>query len=655
MDPAGVAVRRGVVWVANEGAGNVARVDARANRVLGAIKVGNDPTAIAADDAGVWIANREDDTVARVDAERLTVKATIPVGRGPSGIVASRDAVWVANGLDGTVTQIDPRRAQVASRLRVGAGPVALALAGDVVWVSALAARTSHRGGVLRSPTPLRGVEPAAAYDFDHSRAMSLLYDGLLGFRRSGGPAGTRLVPNLATDVASPTDSGRTYSFQLRRGIRYSDGRRLKASDFRSSIERVLLRSDARSLYGGIVGARACMRNGDTCDLRRGIVTDDALGTIAVHLVRADSDFPYVLGLPWAFVVPGDPRRAVLGAPPPGTGPYRVTRWDRRTGSAILDRNPRFRSWSHDAQPGGYPDRIVMRNEHDPAVAVRQGRADWGFPDPRRTGALAHGSADRLHLETAQGLVYAFLNTRRPPFDDVRARRALNYAIDRRVAVAAQGGPGVAQPTCQILPPSFPAYRPYCRYSLNATTAGVWTAPDMAKAARLVRASRTAGTRVTVWTHPDRRAFAGYLADLLRQLGYRATIKVYRKYATVADSRTGAQIGVSSWLADYPAPSAFLGALVSCAGFVPRSATNTNLGAFCDRRVDARIRSARRLQIEDPARASRLWARVDRMSVDRAALVPLVTPQFPVLVSARVGNYQWSPIFGPLLDQMWVQ
>src|SRR6266508_3550992 len=99
-------------------------------------------------------------------------------------------------------------------------------------------------------------------------------------------------------------------------------------------------------------------------------------------------------------------------------------------------------------------------------------------------------------------MFFLFLNTRLRPFDDVRVRRAINYAVDRAAVVRTQGGPELAQPLCQIRPPSIAGYRPYCPYTLDRTRAGEWKAPDLARARRLVAASGTRGIKVTLWTFP---------------------------------------------------------------------------------------------------------------------------------------------------------
>lgn len=140
----------------------------------------------------------------------------------------------------------------------------------------------------------------------------------------------------------------------------------------------------------------------------------------------------------------------------PATGPY-VTESLVPGHTWILVRNPRFREWSQQAQPGGYPDRIVVRLDVGPAQAVadvEHGRADVLLaPPPDAVSQLATHYTSQLHSGPLGATLALPLNTRIPPFNSLAARMALNYAIDRNAVIALNGGPLTAQPTCQILPP----------------------------------------------------------------------------------------------------------------------------------------------------------------------------------------------------------
>jgi peptide/nickel transport system substrate-binding protein len=330
-----------------------------------------------------------------------------------------------------------------------------------------------------------------------------------------------------------------------------------------------------------------------------------------------------------------------------------------------LVRNPYFKLWSAAAQPAGFPDRIVWHAAVPVGAAtdaVLGGRADLMLPTPPpgRLGEIRTQYASQVHSHPIAEVAYVFMNTRVPPFNDVRVRRALNYALDRAKIVRLQGGPQVAEPTCQILPPLLPGHSPYCPYTRNPNKSGAWTAPDLAKARRLIAASGTHGMRVVVWSL-DREPFKSemrYVTRILRLLGYHASLRsrggdVY--FGKVGDSRTRAQVGFEGWKADYADPSDFIDIQFRCGAFRAGSPNNVNMSEFCNPATDALIAKAEALQVADPQAASRLWARGDRQIVDRALYAPLFVPRAIDFVSKRVGNYQSSPQWGVLIDQLWVR
>jgi peptide/nickel transport system substrate-binding protein len=322
--------------------------------------------------------------------------------------------------------------------------------------------------------------------------------------------------------------------------------------------------------------------------------------------------------------------------------------------------------WSSAAKPDGIPDTIVWRfggSDAAQIAAVERGKADvaFGFPESLFE-RIATRFASQLHTNPLQGTNFVFLNTHVPPFDDVRVRRALNYALDRNAIVDAFGGPEQAQPTCQVLPPNLPGYTPYCPYTANPTPGGTWSAPDLPRARRLIEASGTQGMTVSLWWT---KGFPGYAAprpieSLLRSLGYRVRLRTiddaipYLK--RTGDTRNRVQAGAHGWFTDYQSAFGFL-TVLSCRSVVPRSTAgnNINLAGFCDRRIERDITRALNLQTSDLSAANELWARIDRAITDRAPWLFLVNPKATMFVSERVGNFQHNPQWGVLLDQLWVR
>jgi peptide/nickel transport system substrate-binding protein len=149
------------------------------------------------------------------------------------------------------------------------------------------------------------------------------------------------------------------------------------------------------------------------------------------------------------------------------------------------------------------------------------------------------------------------------------------------------------------------------------------------------------------------------VVSVLKSLGYKARLNAvedFDKYfAAVGDSRRKAQVGAAAWIADYASASNFFPQLLTCSSFHPGRADNGNLAEFCDPKIDAEIARARSLQTSDLPAAAELWSKVDHDVVDQAPWIALDNPGGFDFVSRRVGNYQHSPQWGALLDQMWVK
>jgi peptide/nickel transport system substrate-binding protein len=675
VTPSGVAVSPGAVWVSNEAVGTVSRVNPTTG-ALQVISVGNGPAGLAVADGDVWVANSLDDTVSRIDPAGNTVVATIPVGKGPSVVATGADSVWVTNQFGGSVSRIDPDSNRVNETIEVGESPGGIAFSGSGVWVSAREPLTAHRGGAVRfvAARDIDFVDPAAAYTSLAWGILTTTNDGLLTFKRVAGSEGGQLVPDLATAIPKPSNGGKTYTFQLRSGLRYSDGAPVRASDLRHGLERMLeIDKVPVTFYDGIVGAQACGEKRGKCSLRQGVVANDGAGTVTFNLTKPDPEFLYKLALPFAVAVPDriPSRIAAKGSLVPATGPYLIAEY-RPQQRVVLTRNPRFREWSAAAQPDGFPSRIefdLTKSQDAQVTAVERNKADLmvGFIPPDRLGEVTTRYAERLHVNTSTQSFFMFLNNRVPPFDRVDVRRALNYAADRDELIRRFLGPLQLQPSCQILPPNFPGYRPYCPYTRNPSprASGTWTGPDVDRAKRLIASSGTRGTKVTVWGFRDPSIgddvrIARYFASLLRRLGYQTSVKIVSTglgdyFDLVHDSRNRAQIGSYGWIADYPAPSAFINSLLSCESFVPASSKQSNPAEFCNPKIDGRIKQALELQVTDQAAANVRWAELDRALTDQAPLLSMSAAKAVGFVSKRVGNYQYNPQFGVLIDQVWVR
>ena len=664
VQPTSLVIDGRKMWVADYAANRLVAVDLETGTTLTSVHVGTGPTALAIGADAVWVANSLDGTVSRVDPRTGSVITAIQVGSWPSSIKVADRSVWVANRYSGTVARIDPNSNTVVARLHVGGEPVGLAAARTKVWEAADPV-VKHRGGTLRLlhtallTTSITTIDPDLNVDLLPLVSDNLTADGLVTYNHAPGVAGTQLVPDLAFNLPEPTDGETTYTFSLRSGRRYSDGRPVRASDFRRSFERLFSlrhpRSPAAVYFTDILGASACnAARAGRCSLSRGIVTDDSSGTVIIHLRTPDPSFlPDLANRPIPPVPPGTPFRAIGFTPIPGTGPYMIASASPHEIRYV--RNPYFHEWSHAAQPEGNPDQIVTRfglSNSAAAREVEEGRADYST-DSIPTGMLATLKTrfpGQLHPATIPTAAFYPLNSRLPPFDDVRVRRALNLAIDRRVLVRLYGGPDQATPTCQLLPPGLIGYHRDCPYTRNPDSGGEWRGPDLAEAKRLVAASGTRGTLVRIGDGESGNSSVDrYIAGVLRRLGYRASVRsapdaYFHVHPDIFKHLQMHQLGWGD------TPYSYFATFFSCA----TQFRQFNYGWFCDRRIVSEDRRAQSLLTSNPGGASTAWATIDRQIVSQAALLPLVDLHGVDFVSARVRNYQFHPYSGIIADQLWL-
>jgi YVTN family beta-propeller protein len=698
--PTGVAASGDSVWVANFSDSTVVRIDATSGRADDPIPVAAGPLAIALDGSGVWVVSADAAAVTHLDpATGVTLAAPIALASRPTAISTGAGAVWVASA-DGTVTRIDPANYHVTTadvggslsaiaatqngvwvadrqgfveklaptspsspgvRFLTTSSPEALSVSGPEVWVAARSSPSNHRGGTLR----IAFIQPpwVDPLDFPVTTVVPLVADGLVGYRRVGGAAGNVLLPDLATTLPKPNDAGRTYTFQLRPGLRYSNGTPVSPVDFRRGIER-LFQLDGQAgmiVFGAIVGAEKCAPtesgNVERCDLSDGIAVDNESGSISYRLSQPNPDFLSVLATQLALPIPESMPMDTQGDQPlVGTGPYMVASHEQA--QTVLVRNPFFGVWNDEVRPDGYPDEIIWTTESDSLAAVAMvERGDADYTPLRFDNRVSADDFGRLRSELTGQLHFASntvtaitLNTTTPPFDNPDVRRALSMAIDRAAVADLHEGSLAVSITCQVLPPGWPAYKPHCPSTAHPDPGGRWQAPDLDEARNLVDLSGTAGQKIIVGPTRERHASTrDSVVSVLRELGYDASADTNTDDDYVNETWYDigrATVGVWEFGNNAVAPSQFLAPYI-CAGI-------DLFSHFCDPAYDKLVEQARDLQTTDAAAAIATWAEVDQLLTDLAPVVPLYN-EGSDFVSARVGNYQFNAAYQTLLDQLWVK
>jgi peptide/nickel transport system substrate-binding protein len=559
--------------------------------------------------------------------------------------------------------------------MAVGLSALAVAAAGSgssarpdaAAGATATPEQANHRGGTLKLLARAAGgtIDPHVNYTLQYWQLYQATYDGLLGFKKAGGDAAFNVVPDLAQNLPTPTNGGKRWVFKLRKGIKFSNGKTVTPADVVASFRRIFKVKSPTSgtFYAGIVGASACLKKPATCTLKGGVIANARAGTVTINLVAPDPEFKYRIAVPHASILPANAPSKDSGTKPiPGTGAYMFKSYNP-TRQLRMVRNPYFKVWSNAAQPAGYPDEITYSfglTVEAQITAIQNGQADWTLeaPPADRLPELSTKYGSQVHVEPLTAFWYLPMNTNLAPFDKLKARQAVNYAIDRNAAIKIFGGPRLATPSCQVLPPDFPGYKPYCPYTKNPGTK--WTAPDVAKAKELVKESGTSGARVAVVVPDDEvnKSMGVYIQSVLNDIGYRATVKTISGnifFTYVQNTKNKVQINVQQWYQDYPAASDFLYILFGCESFHPGSDSSINIAGFCNRKINARMKAALALGVRNQAAADQQWTQIDRAVTDASPMATLFTPKHVDFVSKRVGNFTFSKQFYWLVDQSWVK
>ncbi|HEY5058148.1 MAG TPA: ABC transporter substrate-binding protein [Gaiellaceae bacterium] len=465
-------------------------------------------------------------------------------------------------------------------------------------------------------------LDPGLSYTVEGWAIMWNVYLPLIGYKHVNGPDGATIVPYLAENLPTVSSDGKTYTLTLRKGLKYSNGAPVKASDFKATIERDFqVDSPGVGFFGNIVGANTygTTKKGSIT----GITANDGTGVITIHLVAPQGDFENILATEFAAPVPAkSPAKDQSTTPMPATGPYMIKSYAPNK-QAILVRNPNFVAADFGGNvPSGNPDKMTIDIIGDDTVALQRvinGQDDYDFHQipPDRLSSTQAKYGNQIKVYTPANTYYFFMNTRVAPFDNLKVRQAVNFAVNRQALVRIYGG--LATPTENILPPTYPQYQKHTLYPYN-----------LAKAKSLIAASGDKGMSVTVWNHSrglDPKA-GDYLTSVLNSIGLKATEKIINPavyWTTVGNQATKAQIGFADWFQDYPHPLDWFDVLLN--GERITTTHNNNYANFDDKAVNAKI-DALKKQPTLTAAVNSQWAAVDKAVMEQAPWVPFLNRQF---------------------------
>jgi peptide/nickel transport system substrate-binding protein len=518
---------------------------------------------------------------------------------------------------------------------------------------SASTSSSTATGGAPKSGGTIKiGTVGPDAYDpqeyqtVQADSALHLVYSGLLDFKDATGQASTQLIPAMAESIPTPTNNGKTYAFQMRPNLHYSDGEAVKASDVVNMVKRNLfLGGPFSSFFDDIVGATDYANAKKQNAPLKGMVADDATGKLTINLIAPDTRILYAFAIANSGVGPASKAvfKNMTGHPFPGDGPYtlQVVNPSPTNGEFILKKNPKF---DIPTIAKGYVDEIdgmVSTNVNTMTENVINGSLDYMTEDP--VGDLLPQVESKYKDRFLIGpgypnTYYFFLNTTTPPFNNLAARQAVNYAIDSRALERIFGGR--LHPTCNLLPPGMVGYT-----EINPCPWGDPNGPgDIAKAQQLVKSAGLAGTPVTFWTNSKdpRPAIGAYMASLLNQIGFKANIKTLNQtvyFSTIGNPKTKAQIGFDDWFQDFPHPGDFIGNLLTTEA--AKSVPSFNNGFVSDPHID---RQTAALDAQQPPAVASGWAALDKYinSPEEAYVAPYGNEEDTAFYSSRMNVAQCS-------------
>jgi peptide/nickel transport system substrate-binding protein len=451
----------------------------------------------------------------------------------------------------------------------------------------------------------------------------------LLTYPDAAGNAGKQVIGGIA-NVPKVSNGGRTYTFQIKPGLKFPDGKPIDAAVEKATFERLF----GKKLASPAVGFFSVIKK------------IDAHGnTLTMTLSSPVGSFEKRMTVPWTCPVPlGSPSGAVENGSLLVSGPYVVSKYvpDR---TLVLTRNPAYNA----TQLGnrGHFDTITIDIGVDAAQAelqIKAGQLD-GYLDRLPAASVNQDLADptlkgQVFLNPTPSVNYLWLNNDVPPFDNVKVRQAVNYAINRNAILRVWGGRSQGQITDQILPPTMGGYRDAQIYPANG---------NLAKAKALIKASGIKlPVNTTLRTRSDAPGFlemAQAVQAELKAIGFNVTIK------SAPDSVNGGIIstrankipmGINNWTQDYPDGDDFFLPLLDGQKITPTN--NNNYASFDSAAVDRRINAA--VPLLGQAR-DRAWAALDVWTMRNfAPWAPLNNPTWVDLISSRLTGYVYTPVYG---------
>jgi peptide/nickel transport system substrate-binding protein len=500
----------------------------------------------------------------------------------------------------------------------------------------------------LLQGTAPQSLDPGKGYTTQDAEINWLVYTGLVTYKHVNGKDGTTLIPGLATALPKISSDGKTYTATLRKGLKFSNGQAVKASDFTRAAERAI-----KIPWGGsgqfltpiVVGGTA-YSTGKAKSIS-GIQADDKTGTITIHLVKPYGPFANVLAFPAMGLVPTSaPLKEEPSSPPPGVGPYKVTNIVPNQSYSVVKNS----NWTPiPGIPSGHVNVNVKisANVTSNALSVLNNTADvFDWADTiagsllPQIHAKAAGRFQQINL--GGSTYYIFFNVTNKPFNSQLAREAVVTGLNEDAMNRLSSGS--LAPACFFLPPSVPGHpTAACPYGTPGTG-------NLAKAKALVKQSGMEGQSVTVWseTRSPRQQWMAYYTSYLNSIGFKAKQKVLADatyFTTIGERKLHPQTGFADWNQDFANPVDFY-LLIDGHAILPTD--NENFGEVNDPKINDAIATLGKTPATQLSSVASKWQAIDEYVAKKAYLGVFGYLTFPKFMSARMnyGAAIFHPVYG---------
>lgn len=470
-----------------------------------------------------------------------------------------------------------------APRIRGAAWKRVASLLSAVLLAGSMAFAQQGGSATVSFQDDISTLDPQVGYDWQNWSIIKTIFDGLMDYV----PGTTELIPHLAESY-DVSDDGLTYTFNLRQGVLFHNGRELVADDVRYTFERVLdpaTQSPGQGFYTTIAGAQEFI-DGEADSVAGVEVVDDY--TVRITTSEPDASFLHKMGLNFAHIVPREAVEAAggdFGHNPVGTGGFMLKEWVLGQ-RVVLERNPNY---FEEGLP--YLDEMIFQVGVDPNVAflrLLQGEVDIlgdGIPSARFTEVMDDATlSQQVAMGDQMQTGYVTINVNMEPFTDVRVRQALNMAINKDRIVRLINNRAV--PATQVLPPLFESH--------NADYAGYPYDPEGARAL-LAEAGYPDGFDTELYAYnvaPNDRIAQAIQADLA-EIGVNVALRTQAQSTVIEAGGAGEApliwSGGMAWIADYPDPNNFYWPILACASNIPGG---WNWARYCNEDLEARAARA---------------------------------------------------------------